>query len=345
MEQVNFIDFKAVSAEVIHNRSLLNSGKKFSLMQCKWMQFSEDSNIVKVKTTLDDAEFDLLCVHEMPGIDVESLRCSMVPMYNKQLPISKAKHNDLQFLCKKLVIPEEFHSFYNSLTTSDIPDKLDETDVEEKSDEGDDCDDSVVVAAMQVTKKRSKASHELTVNTLLTQNHGKSTLSRKLTGKKKLDKTQQSTKQDITVKVNGRKQRQTRSSKAVLADIMSDVEHDDHADPVVVSANRVTKKKQQKSTVSESASTKLPITKNTGKETKTKSSVKKDTAVTVTGRQYRNIRSAEVEFVEKIPIVDGARVSSVLKSSGKPQQIVDNIMLPDLAPRRRSTRMILPKRT
>ncbi|GFO45281.1 hypothetical protein PoB_007178600 [Plakobranchus ocellatus] len=43
------------------------------------------------------------------------------PVYNKILPISQATKSDLLELCKKLVIPGEYHAVYANLPCSDTP--------------------------------------------------------------------------------------------------------------------------------------------------------------------------------------------------------------------------------
>jgi hypothetical protein len=40
------------------------------------------------------------------------------PCYNAKLPITQAKKNDLLGLCKKGIIPEEYHPYYHSLPTA-----------------------------------------------------------------------------------------------------------------------------------------------------------------------------------------------------------------------------------
>jgi hypothetical protein len=162
MQQTNFLDFKNLSEQIVNNKSKLVSGKKFSFMQCKWMRFEKSSNTVKVKTTLDDSEFDLLRVHNSATLDSASLRHSMVQLYKHQISISIAKHNDLLYLCDKLVIPKEFHDFYRRLNSSDCRDNLDEPDIEE-SDVDEDCQQhlcalptAVQGTSLQTRKKRRR---------------------------------------------------------------------------------------------------------------------------------------------------------------------------------------------
>ena len=61
--------------------------------------------------------------------------------YDSKLPISAAKKKDLMQMCRKGVIPTEFHDFYESLpSNSSAPDKLGEPDtIEDES--GNDTED------------------------------------------------------------------------------------------------------------------------------------------------------------------------------------------------------------
>ena len=45
-------------------------------------------------------------------------------LYKKELPISRAKKQDLNELCKKLVIPKEYHYWYET-----IPSEIDVVDM------------------------------------------------------------------------------------------------------------------------------------------------------------------------------------------------------------------------
>ena len=55
--------------------------------------------------------------------------------YSGLIPISELKYNDLQNLCKKRIIPEMYHSFYNDLPhNGQITDRLNEPDENDDSD-------------------------------------------------------------------------------------------------------------------------------------------------------------------------------------------------------------------
>ena len=55
--------------------------------------------------------------------------------YSGLIPISELKYNDQQNLCKKRIIPEMYHSFYNDLPhNGQITDRLNEPDENDDSD-------------------------------------------------------------------------------------------------------------------------------------------------------------------------------------------------------------------
>lgn len=55
--------------------------------------------------------------------------------YSSPIPISEAKKKDLLNLCTKGIIPQELHSWYETLPTSkDIIDRLCESDVAEEGE-------------------------------------------------------------------------------------------------------------------------------------------------------------------------------------------------------------------
>lgn len=58
--------------------------------------------------------------------------------YSAPLPISEAKKKDLISLCRKGIKPQELHSWYESLPTSnDVQDRALEPDVNDESEESD----------------------------------------------------------------------------------------------------------------------------------------------------------------------------------------------------------------
>ena len=68
------------------------------------------------------------------SVEAGSHSIRSLPRIYKEAPaISKAKYNNLQFLCKSNTIPQAYHSFYDSLRQADVGgvDCLPEPDCEE----------------------------------------------------------------------------------------------------------------------------------------------------------------------------------------------------------------------
>lgn len=66
-------------------------------------------------------------------LDINKL--SLGQKYKRELPVSKAKLNDLQGLCKNNIIPSDYQSFYYNLSSEDKKDRLAEPDAEEEEDD------------------------------------------------------------------------------------------------------------------------------------------------------------------------------------------------------------------
>lgn len=63
---------------------------------------------------------------------------TLQPAYNGPVPISKALHEDLSSLCRINAIPLHYHSFYNSLiSTNNTEAVLGEDDCDSESNETD----------------------------------------------------------------------------------------------------------------------------------------------------------------------------------------------------------------
>jgi len=147
MEQKDFKDFKDLSKVLIKNRTIGDDGV-VNWMQIKWFHFEKQSpRIMFFKTNLEaDTPFQRLDVTNAPSPqtprparrgrmatrNVPVTQYSVDQAYKTQIPISKAKLQDLKSLCKDLIIPQIFHEFYNGLVDSaDVRDTVPETDVEE----------------------------------------------------------------------------------------------------------------------------------------------------------------------------------------------------------------------
>jgi len=137
METMEIIDWKSVCSTMITNRNKADNGVIINWNSVKWLQFRSEDDIMRVKYELDDSQFMNASVRRATRgrpMQSGSIRGMMKPLYDRPVPISKAKYNDLMFLCKKHVIPLEQHTYYKDPVNSDsVRDILDEPDAEEMS--------------------------------------------------------------------------------------------------------------------------------------------------------------------------------------------------------------------
>ena len=136
MTNTDIIDFKHVSQRIITNRSTAVDGSTVNWTHLKWIQFSKDSVTMKVKYELNDSPFtEVMIRRQTRGRQLhneDGFLNLMKPLYTKPIAISKPKYDDLQDLCRKFVIPQEFHAYYAGLIHSaTVRDVLNEPDVEE----------------------------------------------------------------------------------------------------------------------------------------------------------------------------------------------------------------------
>ena len=111
-------------------------GSTVNWTHLKWIQFSKDSVTMKVKYELNDSPFtEVMIRRQTRGRQLhneDGFLNLMKPLYTKPIAISKPKYDDLQDLCRKFVIPQEFHAYYAGLIHSaTVRDVLNEPDVEE----------------------------------------------------------------------------------------------------------------------------------------------------------------------------------------------------------------------
>ena len=138
----DILDWKSVASKIATNKHVTECGMKLNWNYVKWLRFTEGSDAMQVKYELDDTPFLVVNIRRATRgrkiLDTNILQM-LKPLYTKPVPISLAKYNDLQELCRKFVIPAEHHSFYRSLVHSNSErDALDEPDAEES-----DCEETV----------------------------------------------------------------------------------------------------------------------------------------------------------------------------------------------------------
>ena len=139
MTNKEIFDFKAVASKLISNRNKADDGSCLNWMRIKWLRYVKGSDLVQIKMELDDSPFVTLNVRKNTrgrAVQSATVQSLLKPLFTAAVPIAKAKFNDLQDLCRTLVIPAECHYFYKGLVHSaTVADSLEEPDVEEGSDD------------------------------------------------------------------------------------------------------------------------------------------------------------------------------------------------------------------
>ena len=121
LKYMDVLDFKDFVQKCCPNLKTATSGNKVNWMNVCWIQTRRDFPLsIFTNETFEETQFLEIKVQAArrkrgrPSIIPDSLS----PCYQAKLPISVAKKADLVNLCKKQIIPEEFHGYYNSLPTT-----------------------------------------------------------------------------------------------------------------------------------------------------------------------------------------------------------------------------------
>lgn len=111
-----------------------NWTKNFSNQKVSWSKVkeiavsSENEGILYYKYSLsDEVSQQIQCFKK---ISTRQARVEPLPgkVYTQYLPITKAKHDDLTYFCKNNIIPEKYHSFYNTLPKTSVNHESDSED-------------------------------------------------------------------------------------------------------------------------------------------------------------------------------------------------------------------------
>jgi len=126
----DFMDLKHLSSTIMR----ASAASKINWMQVKCLKFEKNHPGM--------IQFRYSHKGEYQSVNVsgrcQPQKCVPVKAYKNQLPISKAKYNDLQTLTRKCIIPKEFHGWYASLPCSGTAvDKVPEPSVGDSDEESD----------------------------------------------------------------------------------------------------------------------------------------------------------------------------------------------------------------
>lgn len=120
LEYNEFYDLAALSNAYLQNTGINTSGEKVNWLKIKTLRYDKDyPNHLLYRYDYTD-EF---CKINIKLVKRSTARTEFISKeadqlkkaYTSMLPISKAKYNDLQKLCKKNVIPSQYHAWYASL--------------------------------------------------------------------------------------------------------------------------------------------------------------------------------------------------------------------------------------
>lgn len=117
------VDFKDFVSKHCKNLKTTTDGQKVNWLQVKWIQVRRESpKSVFVNYSFDTSAFLEIQVQKATRVKGRDSKWpenekDLNFCYSEKLPISILKKNDLVNLCKKDIIPEEFHSYFSSLPT------------------------------------------------------------------------------------------------------------------------------------------------------------------------------------------------------------------------------------
>jgi len=109
LEHTDFVDLKALAKRLVTNRNKSENGS------VNWLKIRalrvEKAHPDKIffKTDFSEPNFDVLKQRK------SKTQLKLKPAYSHQLPISKAKYNDLMNMIKEKIIPSQYTEFYSSL--------------------------------------------------------------------------------------------------------------------------------------------------------------------------------------------------------------------------------------
>jgi hypothetical protein len=128
----DFFDYKALGRSTLKNRSRDIMGNTVQWLKIKWLSYQKKTpNIIRFKYNYDE-DFCEICVNKGVRGRPSNVPVPLESLFSAPPAISRAKYEDLMFLCNSLAIPQFYHDFYRGLTSDpDVRDALPEPDVTE----------------------------------------------------------------------------------------------------------------------------------------------------------------------------------------------------------------------
>lgn len=130
----DFKDLQSLASELIKNRNRDENGDVVSWLKIKCLKFEKNSPSTMYYRYDHTSEYKRIDIRGKTRLrrNISGLP-DLKPAYARCLPISEQKKDDIMKLCRKGLIPEETHHWYETLpVTMMATDRLPEPDVEEE---------------------------------------------------------------------------------------------------------------------------------------------------------------------------------------------------------------------
>jgi hypothetical protein len=127
IENSTFIDFKAMNKVIVRNPKVNTDGEKINWLKICWLRFSKGANAVQYKYNFED-DFKYIPLIRKTTRNTADLPSQLdaTALYQTEMPISANKKRDLLDLCNKGLIPQVYHTYYQSLNGENITDVVPE---------------------------------------------------------------------------------------------------------------------------------------------------------------------------------------------------------------------------
>ncbi|XP_047543351.1 uncharacterized protein LOC125075686 [Vanessa atalanta] len=112
----DFVDIKYLKTILVKNAKVDSDGNAVNWLKIRWLQYrKEDNKHIYFKYDLEDDDFKMIkIIRRGKRLPVEQI--VLKNAYDKPLPISSEKYDDLQDLCRQGIIPTQYHDFYKGFS-------------------------------------------------------------------------------------------------------------------------------------------------------------------------------------------------------------------------------------
>lgn len=134
LKYTDFKDLQSLASELIKNRNRDENGDVVSWLKIKCMKFAKNSPGTMFYRYDHSSEYKRIDIRGKTRLQKNIANIpELKSAYIRCLPISKQKKDDIIKLCRKGLIPEETHHWYETLPVITMAvDRLPEPDVEEE---------------------------------------------------------------------------------------------------------------------------------------------------------------------------------------------------------------------